>query len=674
MTIAADNPADNQVTAIPLLNQCVIALGGDDRAGQRDLCLAIADAFATGHHLAAEAPTGSGKSLAYLAAAAASGKRVVVATATLTLQDQLWTKDIPHLQANGGGNMTAALLKGRSQYLCLSKLRRAQDGDALFDERPGPSFDADIELLREFATTTKTGDFTEVSVADRSRRAASSTSRECPGRTKCSDGEDCFAELARDRATAADLLVVNHALYCAHLASGGNVLPKHDAVVFDEAHGLADVATDAFGLDIAPLGLRQLAGRMAAVGVPRGDTAALNAAADALERALEDVEGRLDPTSGALADALGSAAEHLAAALPKIESASDPAGALETTQLATSRLEALRRAQAPIDGDVVWQEHGSLCISPVSVASALSSRLFTQVPTVLLSATLGSGKRFAPLTLRLGLDPEADPGVADANGKVPPDRGDPLGGNGDGDGPNPGTGYVAMRVDSPFDFEEQSMLYVARHLPEPKDPAWPDAATNEVRKLVEAAGGRALVLCTSRAAVTRISEGLRAADGTETHPLLVQGESSKSELLERFSTEETSVLVATRSFWMGVDIPGTACVLVVIDRLPFSRPDDPLSIARREEAEREGGNGFRDIDLPVAALVLAQGAGRLIRTRTDRGVVAVLDRRLATAGYRQVLLDALPPMRRVVDPGVACAFLKEVAAGQGAISPDAHGD
>jgi ATP-dependent DNA helicase DinG len=203
------------------------------------------------------------------------------------------------------------------------------------------------------------------------------------------------------------------------------------------------------------------------------------------------------------------------------------------------------------------------------------------------------------------------------------------------------------------------MLYVARHLPEPRDPAWPDAAAAETASLVDAAGGRALVLCTSRAAVGRVSETLRAETD---HPVLVQGESGKAQLLERFAAEEASVLVATRSFWMGVDVPGPACVLVVIDRLPFSRPDDPLAQARREEAERRGGSGFQDVDLPAAALVLAQGVGRLIRSTADRGVVAVLDRRLATAGYRATLLDGLPPMRRVVDPEVVRTFLTDITA------------
>ncbi len=624
-----------------VLKRAVTALGGDDRPGQRALATAVADAIATKHHLVAEAPTGSGKSLAYLAPAIASGARVVIATATLTLQDQLWHKDVPHLREHGGVDFTAALLKGRSQYVCRAKLSSARHGDAMLDERPGPTVERDLERLVRFTASSATGDFAEVDVADASRRIASCAPRECPGANKCADGDDCFAEHARKRAGAAKILIVNHALYCAHLASSGAVLPEHDLVVFDEAHGLADVATTAFGIDLHPNGLRQLASRLTGVGVSRGDADPLAVAADALERSLENSEGRLDPTAGAIADALGSAAERLAGAIASIDASGDPTAAAQTSQLAASRLDALRRLRAPDPDEVVWADRQTLHLAPIDVSRILAARLFAFTPTVLTSATLGGGARFAALTRRLGLDAAAPIGPI----TVTSDDEEVL---------RPGLGYVDLAVESPFDFREQAILYVPRHLPEPKDPAWADAAAHETARLADAAGGRALVLCTSRAAVDRMAAVLRAETD---HPVLVQGESSKAVLLERFGSEETSCLVATRSFWTGVDIPGPSCVLVVLDRLPFARPDDPLVQARREHAERDGGSGFGDVDLPAAALVLAQGAGRLIRTRTDHGVVAVLDRRLATAGYRNALLDALPPMRRVVDPAVVAEFL-----------------
>ncbi len=632
-----------------ILTRAVDALGGDERPGQLALAAAIADAIGTGHHLVAEAPTGSGKSLAYLAPAIASGKRVVIATATLTLQDQLWSKDLPHLREHSGVAFTGALLKGRGQYVCRAKLNRARDGQPLLDERPGPTLERDVERLVRFVAASSTGDFAEVDVADASRRIASCAPRECPGANKCDDGDDCFAEHARKRAATADILIVNHALYCAHLSSSGAVLPEHDLVVFDEAHGLADVATSAFGIDLTPGGLRQLASRLTGVGVSRGDADPLAAAADALERALDKAEGRLDPTAGAVADALGSAAERLAGAIPSIDASGDPTAAAQTTQLAASRLDALRRLRAPDPDEVVWAERETLHLAPIDVSKILGARLFALTPTVLTSATLGGGERFTALTRRLGLDPTAEVGpifIPDAE-------------DGKDDMKLPGVGYADLAVESPFDFREQAMLYVPRHLPEPRDPAWAEAATKETARLADAAGGRALVLCTSRAAVDRMAAALRADTD---HPVLVQGESAKAVLLERFGAEEQSCLVATRSFWTGVDIPGPSCVLVVLDRLPFSRPDDPLAQARRESAERAGGSGFGDVDLPAAALVLAQGAGRLIRSRQDRGVVAVLDRRLATAGYRKTLLDALPPMRRVVDPEVVAEFLATCTA------------
>jgi ATP-dependent DNA helicase DinG len=665
-----------------VLSAAVAALGGDDRPGQHRLAAAVADAIAGGHHLVAEAPTGSGKGLAYLAPAVASGRKVVVSTATLTLQDQLWNKDLPHLRAHGGVPFDAALLKGRSQYVCRAKLRSAVAGRPLLDERPGPTLARDLERLERFAAESTTGDLGDVDVADDSRRAASCAPRECPGAAKCQDGEACFAEHARARAAAADVLVVNHALYCAHLASGGNVLPDHDAVVFDEAHALPDVATGAFGIDLHPTGIRQLATRLGTVGVSWRDTDPLTAAATALEHALDAREGRVDPTDDPLAIAIGGAAERLAAAQRGIDAGDDPTAANQVQQLAASRLDALRRLQTPRDDEVAWVERGTLHLAPISVAASLAERLLDARPAILVSATLGGGTRYAAFARRLGLDPAAALGPV-----ARPDTGAAAGADGgdsDEDGEHadagaeagatrttPGTGYVDVTVESPFDYREQAMLYVARHLPEPRDPGWADAAIGETAALVRAAGGRALILCTSRAAVDRMRDALRA-DGD--HPILVQGEGSRAALLEQFGTDERSVLVATRSFWMGVDVPGPSCVLVVIDRLPFARPDDPLAQARREAAERAGGNGFRDVDLPAAALVLAQGTGRLVRSRSDRGVVAVLDRRLATAGYRDILLDALPPMRRVVDPEIVRTFLGEVTGPGGDRSAPARTD
>jgi ATP-dependent DNA helicase DinG len=622
--------------ALAVLDACVRGLRGDDRPGQRLLTEAVAAAFTDSHHLVAQAPTGSGKSLAYLAPAVASGRATVVATATLALQDQLWRKDLPLVAEQGGIPFEAAVLKGRAQYLCLARLRGAVGGDALFDERPGPDFAAVLTRLERFAAETETGDASDAAVTPEVWRSVSCGPNECPGAARCPAGEDCFAEHARRRADGADILVVNHALYLAHLAAGGTLLPHHEVVIVDEAHAFADTATRALGSEVAPGGVRHLAARLRAAGAPGADADAVAETADRLEDAVGDVDGRVDPTDGRLAGVLAAVAERIATAAARLDQKTDAPRAAQTARLAAARLDAVRRIQAPRLDDVVWVEGGDrpvLRLAPVDVGSRLAPLLFAHQTCVLLSATLGPGPRFEPFTGRLGLEPTADAATD--------------------------LGYLAARVESPFDVRGQSLLYVPRTMPDPRRDGWADAAGEELCALVTAAGGRTLVLCTSRRAVERFAALLR--DRTD-HPVLAQGDAANAALLDRFAAEETSCLVATRAFWQGVDVPGPACVLVVIDRVPFTRPDDPLEQARREAVERAGGSGFRDVDLPAAALVLAQGAGRLLRHRDDRGVVAVLDSRLATAGYRRVLLEALPPMRRTVERQDVVEFLQAPGA------------
>jgi len=646
---------------VTVLDRAVAALGGEDRAGQRQLVEAVAAAVNGRHHLLAEAPTGSGKGLAYLAALLASGRRAVVSTATLALQDQLWRKDLPHLREHGGIEFSTALLKGRSNYLCLAKLDSANGGDALFDERPSAGFRGDLERLTRFALESESGDVAGVdeAITPASWRLVTCGPNECPGAARCEHGVECFAEQARIRAEDVDLVVVNHALYCAHLATGGRLLPRHDVVVFDEAHALDRIATGALGVEVSPPGIRQLAGRLRNTDAPEATVDAMHDSARALEGLLDDLDGRVDPTDDPIAPVLDSLAERLAAAAQ--DAAGDDTDAIGTraARLASSRLAAVRRMRAPEDTEVVWvdgAERRSLQLAPIAVGPRLAPLLFERVPSVLVSATLGPGERFEPLARRLGLDPRGDTGPLGSVEDDAPEDGDL---DGDATPPRLATGYVSLRVETMFDYRSQSMLYVPRTLPEPRDPGWQDAAANELCELVTAAGGRALVLCTSWRAVDAYVEVLRARTD---HAVLAQGEEPPPRLVEQFNADETSCLVATRAFWMGLDVPGPSCVLVVIDRLPFTRPDEPLEQARREAAELAGGDGFRDVDLPAAALVLAQGAGRLLRRMDDHGVVAVLDRRLATARYRDVLLGALPPMRRVVDRETVCDFLAGLTA------------
>ncbi|MGZ8764867.1 MAG: ATP-dependent DNA helicase [Acidimicrobiia bacterium] len=624
-----------------LLRAAVDLLGGEERPGQVDLARAIDETITVGTHLLAEAPTGSGKTLAYLAPVVTSGAKTVIATATIALQDQLWRSDIPLVQ-RAGGTTRAAVLKGRGQYLCRAKLDAALGGDTLFDARPHAGFDDEIARLDEFAEASTTGDLTEVEthcgpVSNAAVDAVSCAAGECPGASSCHRGDECFAVLARAVAEQADVLVVNHALYCAHLASEGQVLPDHDVVVFDEAHALADIAAGALGADLSPRGLTSLASRLARVGADRVATEAIGKQADTLERLFAEIDGRVVEPGNELSDALSGAAQRIAdasASLPKGDASTEAAQAVK---LAGARRDTLARLASPAEGDVVWVEgRRAMKVAPVDPGALMAKRLFARRAVVLLSATMGAGERFEPLARRVGLDPD----LPCTGGAQPP-----------------GLGYRSLRVASPFDYREQGLLYVPRALPEPNDPTWPDAADAEIAALVDAAGGRTLVLCTSNAAVSRIADHLREVSE---HSILAQGEGSKRTLIESFVGDETSCLVATRSFWVGIDVPGVSCVLVVIDRIPFARPDDPMVSARRELAQRDGQSPFFAVDLPDAALILAQGSGRLIRSRSDRGVVCVLDRRLATKDYRTVLLRALPPMRRTVSHDDACAFLRDV--------------
>ena len=445
--------------ALDVLARCVGALGGDDRAGQRALTEAVASAFDEPHHLLAEAPTGSGKSLAYLAAAVTAGQVTVVATATLALQDQLWRKDLPLVRAHGGVPFEAAVLKGRGQYVCLARLRAAAGGDALFDERPGPDLPAELARVERFAAASETGDAADLEggISPAAWRAVSCGPQECPGASRCPAGGDCFAERARVAADGADVLVVNHALYLAHLAAGGGVLPPHDVVVFDEAHALADVATRALGREVAPGGLRQLAARARAAGVPAEDSDRLAELADRLEDCLADLDGRVDPTADRLAGLLAATAERIAGLSARLGRAGDDPRAAQTATLAAARLDAVRHLQAQSVGEVAWvdgAERRTLRLAPVDVGPQLAPLLFAARPSVLLSATLGPGARFEPLARRLGLDPTGTP---------PGDR-----------------AYAAARLDSPFAVREQAMLYVPRALPDPRQPGWADAAGEEL--------------------------------------------------------------------------------------------------------------------------------------------------------------------------------------------------
>jgi ATP-dependent DNA helicase DinG len=650
--------------------------GGEDRPGQLSMAEAVARAIDEQRHLVVGAGTGTGKSLAYLIPAVLSGRSVVVATATKALQDQLATKDLPLVADALGPQRTLrfAVLKGRSNYLCRQRAAEvggAEDaglaGMALFDadtpaEDPAaPSATAEtvdfgrlggqLRRLIAWAATSPTGDRAELEFEPNARawEALSVSARECPGAFRCPSGTICFAEKARERAAAADVVVVNTHLYASHVASDGAVLPEHDVVVLDEAHAVEDVMTEALGVEVTAGRLRAVA--QAARGLVGPDRTGV---ADGVAEVADRLDAVLSPLAGrrVLAGAGGSSSapedSELSAVLELARGRLDMlVGTLrraEANSVANAGLdeadEGARRNRALLavghlgddlsrivllgDEQVAWVEASgrsgrtpTLRAAPVEVGPLLGQRLWPNVTAVLTSATVPPR-----LEERLGL---------------------------------PAKTTDHLEVGSPFPFETCALLYCPRHLPDPRRPGARQAVHEELGALITAAGGRTLALFTSWRAMHEAADALRP---TLRFEVLAQGDKPKGRLLEAFSAEHAACLFATMSFWQGVDVPGPTLSLVTLDRLPFPRPDDPLLQARRDRA---GEAAFRMVDLPRAAMLLAQGAGRLIRSSTDSGVVAVLDSRLATAGYRQVLLGALPPMRRTVDRDEVISFLEAIA-------------
>ncbi len=603
----------------------------------------VAAAIGSGRHLSVAAGTGTGKSLAYLVPAVLSGKRVVVATATKALQDQLANKDIP-LVRTGLRRFSSTVLKGRSNYLCVQRLGESRSAGAqgLLGEDEQARGERAVQARRIFdwADTTSTGDQAELAEEPDQRLWASLsvTADECPGAFRCPAGGECFAERARAAAAAADVVVVNLHLLGADLASDGAVLPEHDVLVIDEAHALEDIVTESLGASISAGRLRSVAAAArAALGAaargPRSSAADdLAGLAERLEEALLTCPGErlVGPPAGNLGGVVGLARAllgRLEAVLGPLAGAGGP-DAAESGQPAMRAMLAAGRLRTDIDRlvgsddeDVAWVEQGSrpaLRVAPIDVAPTLAEKLFTRRTVILTSATIPPG---------LGVHLGADPARIDE-----------------------------VDVGSPFAFDEHALLYCAAHLPDRRRDEAEGAIHEELASLIEAAQGRTLALFTSFGAMRRAADACRQRLA---FPLLVQGDLGKAALLARFSGEPAACLFATMGFWQGVDVPGSTLSLVVIDRIPFPRPDDPLIAARRERAGRDA---FETIDLPRAATLLAQGAGRLIRRANDRGVVAVLDSRLATANYRWQLIRALPPMRRTKDRRVAEAFLRSLAA------------
>ncbi|WP_294659884.1 ATP-dependent DNA helicase [uncultured Rothia sp.] len=628
--------------ALTLLDEVVAATGGQKREGQRTMAAHVAQALELQRHLLVQAGTGTGKSLGYLIPALArvgeSDQPIVVATATLALQAQIVNRDIPRLlealEPRPESQAQVALLKGRNNYLCLHKLEGGypeDEPDALFDMPSSTSrVGEEVVRLREWADRTETGDRDELKpgVSDRAWAQVSVSAAECLGR-RCPLVEECFSEMARSRAAEADIVITNHALLAINAFEGMKVLPEHETVIIDEAHELVDRVTGAVSGSLTVAMVRR-----SARGVKKhskADSGALEMAAGTLETALEGLpEGLLKGLDGRLLTALSAVNDAARAALSDTKPDGQEVDA--GLQIARSRVSEVhevsnRILEASAEQDVLWVsrqggwENGryvaasdtdpaTLNIAPLSVGMQLRDGLFADRTVILTSATLTVGDSFDVAAGALGLQGEGAPR------------------------------WTSIDVGSPFDYRKQGIMYVAGDL---KPPGFGvhEGQLERLRELCEASEGGALGLFSSKRAAERAAEYMREHSDLN---ILLQGESSLKALVEEFSEDVDSCLFGTMSLWQGVDVPGDSCRLVVMDRIPFPRPDDPIAQARTESVNRHRGNGFMAVSAHHAAIRMAQGAGRLIRSVNDRGVVAVLDSRLATKRYGGYLMKAMPPM------------------------------
>ncbi|MFN0029328.1 MAG: ATP-dependent DNA helicase [Acidimicrobiales bacterium] len=654
------------VIAEGLLDRVAVALpgGGERRPGQRDMVRAVAGAIEGRRHLVVQAGTGTGKSLAYLLPAFCSGRRVVVATASKALQDQLAQRDLPFLtqrlvelghtpprterpasdataaRTEPARGPTWAVLKGRANYLCLQRLDELQAGLGQGELTVGePGLNHELEALGRWAEHTATGDRADLpeEPSPRAWAALSVSGDECPGAARCPRGGDCFAESARNAAADADVVVTNLALYGVHIASGQRILPEHEVVVIDECHLLEDVLSTTLGFELTAARFGAFAGRVRSLITDPELPATLIRRANAMLAAFEPHRGdrlkaplptavtdAIDQTRGALLGCTNA----LRAITTSVADADQRRARAQRVALAlTEELDVLGELPANY---VAWVPEGGdtrVSVAPIDVGPMLAATVWEQHTAVLTSATIPTS-----LGARVGLSASR---------------------------------HRQLDVGSPFDYQANGLLYCALGMPDPRDPAYRDALHEELVALITAAGGRTLALFTS----WRALEAARAAvEPRLPYPVLTQGQLPPAPLIERFRNQPEACLFATTGFFSGIDVPGATLSLVTVDRLPFPRPDDPLLQARRDRA---GAAAFATIDVARAATLLAQAAGRLIRSADDRGVVAVLDRRLGTARYRWDIISALPPFRRTRDRAEVERFLAQLArpAGLGGEPP-----
>ncbi|MEY3168818.1 MAG: hypothetical protein RL421_61 [Actinomycetota bacterium] len=651
------------------LNAAVFAIEGSPREGQIEMAEAVANALSDRHHLLVQAGTGTGKSLAYLVPALVHGKRVLVATATLALQRQLVERDLPRvkeaLEKELGRTISFAVYKGVGNYLCLQKMN-ADDGTAdseLLVEISG--LERDARRLREWAQKPGiSGDRDDAPDVDRRVWLANSTSgRECVGADECRFGSECFAVNAKAKAQTADIVVTNHTLLAIEVVDSHPILPERDAIILDEAHEFMDRTTQAVTEELtsgriaraANMVRRHMPGKLAESFVKASD-----GFAEAMDdygqeyRTRADEQRKLDQLPDLLAAPvrkIKDAAEAVIAAISADSEIVDPDSLADRARVKGAVNEIKTTAQKLMrmgEGQVLWYEptFSTLYLAPLAVSHVLRENLFTQTPVIATSATLTVGKSFDPIARSLGIlstTTSEDEGKEESDWQVDPNN------------------VQMLDVGSPFDFANQGMLYLPKQLPEPGRDGPSKEALVELGELIDAAGGRTLALFSSWRGVEMADEHLRRVLAELPISIITQrrGDSVGS-LVDRFAADPTSILLGTMSLWQGVDVPGPSCTLVAIDRIPFPRPDDPVMSARAAEADAAGGSGFMQVSLPRAALLLAQGTGRLIRSIDDRGVVAILDSRIVNKRYGSILLNSMPPLWRTSDGAVVKDSLKRL--------------
>ena len=650
------------------LSVAVAAIGGSERAGQVEMAEAVANALSDRHHLMVQAGTGTGKSLAYLVPALVHGKRVLVATATLALQRQLVERDLPKivpaLEKLLGREITYGIYKGVGNYLCLQKMNADDgdpDGEVLLEVS---SLGKDAQRLHAWAKTPGvSGDRDDAPDVDRRVWMANSLSgRECVGADVCAYGSQCFAANAKAKAQLADIVVTNHTLLAIEIVDSHPILPERDAIILDEAHEFMDRTTQAVTEELTTARV-QRAAAMARKLMPGKLSAALTTAADSFDDAMTgygervryetSLQGRLSEIPSELEAPIRKVREAAAAIVQSItadEEIIDSDALAERARVKGAVNEVKTTADKVLkmgDSHVLWYEptFSTLHLAPLSVSHVLQENLLTKTPVIATSATLTVGQGFDAMAKTIGFDVGDDAAEEFEAGEIDP------------------ANVQMLDVGSPFDFAQQGVLYLPKHLPEPNRDGTSPQVLEELGELIDAAGGRTLALFSSWRGVEAADVHLRKVLAELPIKIITQKRGDAvGPLVERFANDETSVLLGTMSLWQGVDVPGSACILVCIDRIPFPRPDDPVMSARAAQADASGGSGFMQVSLPRAALLLAQGTGRLIRSIDDRGVVAILDSRIMTKRYGATLLNSMPPLWRTSDKAIVRQSLERLAS------------